>query len=52
LSLRTCVGLPHRARRFAHLIRQSLLRGHVGFCIRLQGTAAPTASTQLEERLA
>jgi hypothetical protein len=26
---------PHVARRFAHPIRQSLLRGHVGFCIRL-----------------
>jgi hypothetical protein len=35
----------------AHSIRQSLLRGHAGFCIRLQVTAAPTASTQFEERL-
>src|SRR5712691_12163950 len=27
--------LPLASRRFAHLIRQSLLRDHVGFCISL-----------------
>jgi hypothetical protein len=37
-------GLPLASRHFVHLIRQSLLRGHVGFCISLLAWTGPAGA--------